>query len=129
MSTLSARVFNESVVSDVMIYNLFEREVWDSLLRTNCCSIRLFTYACPVWSSIAASTNLKCLETLQNKAVELSLGLPIGTATEFIDDETGLPRIEEHMQSVTDRFYKPARGLTEYSFVSWQVCRMVVATP
>lgn len=82
----------------------------NKLLLYKTCVRPIFTYACPVWSNIAAPTNLKCLQTLQNKAVKLSLGLPMRTATEFIHDETGLPKIREYMQSLTDRFFETCAG-------------------
>lgn len=78
----------------------------NKLLLYKTCVRPVFTYACPVWANVAAKTNLKCLQTLQNRAIKQSLGLPMRISTEFIHDETGLPTVREHMQSLTNRFFE-----------------------
>lgn len=65
-------------------------------------------YACPVWSSCAA-THLLAVQRFQNKTLKMMLGLPPRTPTRLVHEMTGLETVSEYVARLTDSFVSGCR--------------------
>lgn len=66
-------------------------------------------YACPVWSTCAA-THIKKLQRLQSKILKLMLNVPVRTSTIEVHQDTGVELTKDFLTRMTEAFR--ARGLS-----------------
>lgn len=64
----------------------------------------LVTYACPVWSN-ASTTNIKKIQTLQNKILRIAVDAPWFIRNEQLHDELCIDYIANFIKMLTKNFY------------------------
>lgn len=71
--------------------------LYKSLLRS------LVTFACPIWSATSA-TNIKKIQTFQNKILRMAVNAPWFVRNQQIHDELGIDTIEQFIKKSTKKF-------------------------
>lgn len=62
------------------------------------------TYACPIWGN-AAKSNIKILQTVQNKALRIIIKAPWFISNQQIHHELQIPSIKEHISKLSEDFF------------------------
>ncbi|CAG5078577.1 Protein of unknown function, partial [Cotesia congregata] len=65
----------------------------------------IMLYAAPVWCS-AAPTNIKLLQTYQNKCLRLILSANRYTRITELHNRTGIPYIKDYIEDLANKFYE-----------------------
>lgn len=90
------------------LYPLINRK---SPLRTECTLLLykalirpLVTYACPVWSN-SSTSNMRKIQTLQNKLLRISVNAPWFVRNEELHKDLNVPTIREFIRKLTKNFF------------------------
>lgn len=79
------------------------------------CIRPILTYACPAWHNLKP-TQLKRLETTQNKILRNMIGAPWFLPNKNIRKDLKIPTIEEYIKDLTTNFFKSAKNQTAAGF-------------
>jgi len=94
--------------------------LYKSLLRPT------LTYACPVWFG-ASNTNIKKLQTFQNKIIRISLNAPWFVRNTQLQREADIDPIAYHIQDLTLKHHErlaQAHGATTFNLGAPTGCRL-----